>query len=259
MNLKINESDCLEMQYQLLNGMYFDNKNNLKDYLLCYSEIMDDYFWNIAYIKTKLDDNVLNDLKDDFRKINRNPSIYIGIDNENYVHNKSFLEANNYKLNNTDVYMILKNANKYEISADIKIVETEKEYNDFMQVLESAFGGEKTEENSYAGSITDCYYRAIKNTINSDKFHHIILYDNEIPISVATLNYIDGLAGINNVGTAQEYWNKGYGKQLMTYVVNKFEELGGGTLTLSTEHKSKNELFYEKLGFNSKYVMEQYM
>ena len=45
----------------------------------------------------------------------------------------------------------------------------------------------------------------------------------------------------------------------MTYLISKFNELGGEVLTLSTEYHSKNQIFYEKLGFEERYVMEQYM
>ena len=148
-----------------------------------------------------------------------------------------------------------------EINTNIKIVENETEYNDYMKVLASAYNDtlENSDENVYADAVTDCYYKAVKNTINSKEHIHIIVYDKNIPVSVATLSYVDGVGGINNVGTAQGYWNKGYGKQLIKFLINKFYELGGKILILSTEYQSKNQLFYERLGFKEKYVMEQYM
>lgn len=251
-------SNCLNMQYTLLKGMFFDYKKETDNYILCTSKIMDDYFWNIAYLKYKIDKEILNNIENEFITINRVSSIYI---DKNDNENKKLLLDNSYKVNNTDVYMLLENAKKVEITTNIKIVENEKEYNDFMNVLSSAYNDsiENPEENVYAEAVTKCYYDAVKNTMNNKEHLHIIVYDNNIPVSVATLNYINGIGGINNVGTAQGYWNKGYGKQLMTYLINKFEDLGGGMLTLSTEYHSKNQQFYEKLGFKEKYVMEQYM
>lgn len=251
-------SNCLNMQYKLLNGMFFDNKEEKENYILCTSKVMDDYFWNIAYVKYKIDKETLINIENEFATINRVSSIYI---DKNDQENRKLLLDNNYKVNNTDVYMLLENAKKVEITTNIKTVENEKEYNDFMKVLSSAYNDsiENPEENVYAEAVTKCYYDAVKNTMNSKEHLHIIVYDNNIPVSVATLNYINGVGGVNNVGTAQGHWNKGYGKQLMTYLINKFEELGGGILTLSTEYRSKNQQFYEKLGFKEKYVMEQYM
>ena len=261
MDNRMTASNCLDMQYELLKDMYFDNKVENEIYILGTSNIIDDYFWNIAYLKTEFNKEMLDNLETIFKNINRNPSIYISQSDICYESNKNLLKDNKYILNDIDAYMELKNPNKSNISLNIKVVENEKEYNDYMKVLASAYNDtkENPEENVYADAITDCYYKAIKNTIGDNIHYHIVAYDNDIPVSVATLSYKDKVGGINNVGTAQGYWNKGYGKQIITYTINKFEELGGGILTLSTEHKSKNQTFYERLGFEVKYVMEQYM
>lgn len=261
MNKEMTANNCLNMQYVLLKGMFFDDKKETDNYILCTSKVMDDFFWNITYIKNRLDKKMLTDLEAEFKSIHRTSSIYIGTNDKYYNENKQMLLTNGYTLNNTDVYMLLENPVDIDITTDIKIVENEKEYNDFMKVLSSAYNDviENPDENVYADAVTECYYNAVKNTLNSEEHIHIIVYDNNIPVSVATLNYVNGIAGINNVGTAQGYWNKGYGKQLMTYLIKKFQELGGGLLTLSTEYHSKNQQFYEKLGFKEKYVMEQYM
>lgn len=261
MDKSMNTNNCMNMQFELLDGMFFDNKEETPEYILCTSRVMDDYFWNIAYLKTKFNKENLGNLEEKFENIDRTPSIYIGYGEQFYLENKELIINSGYEINNTDVYMQLIAPHKSDINIDIKVVESEKEYNDFMSVLSSAYNDniESEEENVYADAVTECYYNAVKNTINSNKHYHIIAYANNIPVSVATLNYIDGVGGINNVGTAQGYWNKGYGKQVLTYLINLFEKLGGGVLTLSTEHNSKNQKFYEKLGFEEKYVMEQYM
>lgn len=259
MNKKITKTNCLNIQYELLNGLYFSNKLDTEEFLLCFSSIIDDCFWNIAYVKNELDLDKLKELETEFGKIDRTSTLYIGRDNKNYSANKKFLLENGYKLNDTDAYLVLNNPNKQEITTTIKIIENEEEYNDFMGVLDSAYGGEKTDENVYAGSITKPYYEVIRQTINSDRFYHIIAYDKRIPVSCATVSVKNGIYGVNNVGTAQGHWNKGYGKQIMTFIINKFERENGNILILSTEYESKNQRFYEKIGFKVKYVMEQYV
>ena len=261
MNKDLIGSNCLGMQFELLDGMFFDNKKETDNYVLCTSKTMDDYFWNIVYLKNKIDNETIKEIENEFKSINRTPSIYVSRDDENYIENRTFLISKGYKLNNTDVYMELEENKDIEINTNIKIVENATEYNDYMKVLASAYNDtlENSDENVYADAVTDCYYKAVKNTINSKEHIHIIVYDKNIPVSVATLSYVDGVGGINNVGTAQGYWNKGYGKQLIKFLINKFYELGGKILILSTEYQSKNQLFYERLGFKEKYVMEQYM
>ena len=169
---------------------------------------------------------------------------------------------NEYKLNDTDVFMILNDYKETDININIKVVETESEYNDFMKVLASAYNDniENSNENVYADAVTQCYYDAVRNSMNSGKTFHIIGYnEDDIPVSVATLNIVDGVGGINNVGTAQGFWNRGYSKQVLAFLIKIFKENKGEHLLLCTEHHTKNQTYYEKLGFKEIYVMEQYM
>lgn len=257
----MNENDCLDTQFRLLQGMFFDEKFENDRYMLCTSSVMDDHFWNVASIKKGLNSKTLREIEDKLKSLKRIPCIYIGIDNEYYYSNKKMLLDNGYRLCNSDVYMVLEKKKPLDIELEIKEVETEAEYNDFMDVLTSAFNGseENPDENVYAGDITDCYFGAIKDTIGDKKHMHMIAYDGGFPVAVATLSLVDGIGGVNRVGTRQGYWNRGYGKQMMTYVINKFGELGGKALIISTEYHSKNQKFYEKLGFKEIYVMEQYI
>ncbi len=261
MNKKMTGRNCLNMQYEVLEGLFFDNKEETDSYLLCTSRIIDDYYFNLAYIKNKIDIELIQILENQFKEINRTPSIYLSRDDINFSENKQILLNNGYRLNNIDVYMEFEKNIKIDINTDIRIVKNEKDYNDFMKVLSSAHNDkiENDEESLYSGVITENYYKAIKNSINSKKHFHFIEYDNNIPVCVSTLNIKEKIGIINDFGTAQGYWNMGFGKQLMAYMINKFYEMGGKILTLSTEYKSKNQLFYEKVGFKEKYIMEQFI
>ena len=257
-----NCSTCWNMQYELLNGMFFDTKEETKDYILCTSKVMDDYFWNMAYLKTEANEDIISEIEKKLKIMNRIPAIYIGKDDQYYEDNKKSILNNGYKLNDTDVFMILTDYKNIDINIRIKVVETESEYNDFMQVLASAYNDniENSNENVYADAVTKCYYDAVKNSMNNGKTLHIIGYNEDnIPVSVATLNIVDGVGGINNVGTAQGFWNRGYSKQVFSYLIKIFKEHKGENLLLCTEYHTKNQTYYEKLGFKEIYVMEQYM
>lgn len=254
-------SNCLDIEYKLLKGMYFDNIEENSNYVLCTSNIMDDYFWNLAYLKTKATDFLIDEIEYKLKKLNRVPALYIGRDDKYYVENKNIIVNKDYKLNDTDVFMILDKYKDVDINIKVKVVESEQEYNDFMKVLSSAYNDniENSFENVYQDAVTDPYYEAIKKSVSSDKTYHIIGYDNDIPVSVATLNTIDGVGFINNVGTRQGYWNKGYSKQVLMYLIRLFKEKNGKDLLLCTEYQSKNQKYYEKLGFKEIYIMEQYI
>ena len=258
---KFNCFNCLSMQYDLLKGMFFDNKDETKDYVLLTSNLMDDFFWNLAYLKNKTSDDIILEIENKLSNMNRKFCLYIGRDDEYFNENKNLILKSKYKLKDTDVFMIRDTSFVSEINIKVKVVETEKEYNDFMKVLSSAYNDdvENSNENVYADAVTKCYYDAIKMTINNGKTYHIIGYDNDMPVSVATLNISGDIGAINNVGTMQGYWNKGYSRQVISYLVNFFKEKGGKDLILCTEYHSKDQKYYEKLGFKEVYVMEQFV
>lgn len=254
-------SNCLNMQYDLLTGLYYDSKEETDDYVLCISNIMNDYFWNLAYLKKEVDDKIISKLEDKFNNMGLISCLYLGRDDTSYEYNKNLLINMGYRLNDTDVYMVLDNYKDVDINLNIKVVETESEYNDYMKVLSSAYNDniENPEENVYSDAITKDYYTSIKKSIGNGKAYHIIGYDGNIPVSVATLSISNGIGGINNVGTAQGYWNKGYSKQVLSYLVKLSKEEGVEDLILCTEYHTKNQTYYEKLGFKEVYVMEQYI
>ena len=257
-----NSRTCWSMQYELLKDMFFDIKEETNDYVLCISNVIDDYFWNMAYLKTKANDNIISEIENKLKNKNRTPALYIGRDDIYYLDNKNIAIDKGYKINDIDVVMILDNYKDVDINIDIKVVKTNDQYNDFMKVLSSAYNDniENSDENVYEGAVTKCYYDAIKNSMNNSKTYHLVGYNlDNIPVSVATLNIVDGVGFINNVGTAQGFWNKGYSKQVLAYLINIFKENNGESLLLCTEYHSKNQTYYEKLGFKEIYVMEQYV
>ena len=156
--------------------------------------------------------------------------------------------------------MLLNNYKSIDINIDIRVVKNRKEYKDFMKVLSSVYNDniESKEENVYANVINKTYYKAIRESFNSSRTYHIIAYDNKKPVSVATLNIYRNIGMIKNVGTAQGFWNKVYSKQVLSYLIQLFKDKNGKDLLLYTEYHSKNQAYYEKLGFKEIYVMEQY-
>lgn len=253
----------MRTQYDLLKGLYFDDKIEKDRCSIYKSDIITDNFWNIATlnIENAFDDvSILTDIEQQFEKISRKPCIYIPRTMDNYDNHKSYLVNNGYKVNDTDAYMVFVGSNNHvEIIDDIEKVDTNKQYNDFMEVMESAYSGEITKDNPYAGSITNEYYEAIKKSLGNNHFHHYILYKDGQPASIATLSCNNGHAVINNVGTKKEYQNIGLGKQIIKYCIDESKKLGSETLFLFTEYKSKNEQWYAKQGFKTIFVNEQYL
>lgn len=250
----------MDIQYDLLIGLYFDKKILNNKFKIFVSDIIKDNFWNIAILENEnvLDDEtVFADIDKQFANIGRQPCIYIPQPIEKH---KGSLQKNGYNVQDTDSYMFFGDNNiGTEITDTVRQLQTDEQYDDFMNVMASGYSGEVDNENPYAGSITPEYYEAIKRSMNNKKFNHMILYKDGIAVSVATISYENGYGVINNVATRKDYWNLGLGKQLMQACVNKFNELGGGELFLVTEKGSKNEAWYTKLGFKTRFIIEQYV
>lgn len=253
----------MQTQYDLLEGLYFDSEIKKDSYNIYKSDIITDNFWNIATLNKEYvfdDASNLADIEQHFKNISRKPCIYIPRILNKYTDYRNYLIDNGYEVNDIDAYMAFTGSDKnIEIINKIEKVKTNKQYDDFMEVLQSAYSGEITEENPYAGSITGEYYKAIKKSLSNDQFSHFVLYKNGDPASVATLSHRNGYGSINNVGTKNKYQNLGLGKQIMKQCVDEFNKLGGKTLFLFTEHKSKNEQWYTRQGFETMFINEQYV
>lgn len=53
MEKSMNTYNCMNMQFELLDGMFFDNREETSYYILCTSKVMDDYFWEYCIFKNK--------------------------------------------------------------------------------------------------------------------------------------------------------------------------------------------------------------
>lgn len=255
----------MKKQFKLLQGMYLDQCSENDGYTFFKSNIISDNYWNFAANVTYQDlckDGLLSDIEDTFRQADRMPCIYIPDFMKDSDLIQEFLFSNGYKKRDLDSFMFFRDWNiQINIQNEVKEVQDREGLKAFIDVLNDAFGGEPSEENPYGGAVDESYEKALEKSLdnNEKKFHHMVLFEGSIPVSVATLTYKDGYGGIYSVGTKTEYHNRGYGKQIMKACVDKFYELGGGELLISTEKDSKNEVWYKKLGFETKFINEQYV
>lgn len=252
-------------QFELLKGMFMDQYQEKDGFTFFRSNIINDSFWNFAanitYQNLKID-GFLKNLEETFRQEDRVPCIYIPTFAEDSDLIRGYLSGNGYQIRDHDAFMFFNDwSSQINIMNEVKEVENRKDLEAFIDVLNDAFGGEPTEENPYGGTVDASYERALEKSLDNDekKFHHMVLFEGNNPVSIATLTYKDGYGGLNNVGTKTEYWNKGYGKQIVKACIDKFHKLGGGILYLLTEKDSKNELWYKNLGFKIRFINEQYV
>lgn len=252
-------------QFELLKGMYLNQCQEIDGCTFFKSNIIKDNFWNFTTNITYQDfekDGFLKNIEETFRQAERIPCIYIPTFMEDSDLIQKYLFSYEYEIKDHDVFMFFNDWTiKINIENEVKQVKNKEDLKAFIEVLNDAFGGEPTEENPYGGAVDASYEKALEKSLNNKekKFHHMVLFERNNPVSVATLTFKDGYGGLYNVGTKMGYQNKGYGKQILKACVDKFHELGGEKLYLFTEKDSKNELWYKKLGFETKFINEQYV
>jgi len=234
----------LKMHYTVQQGMYFDECIENEDYAIFLSKIVEDSFWNYSVLKNESDiETTILKIENAFKKVDRNSCIYLFKNN----YEKKLYDMK-YELINTETWMIYKQQNVKQVSHNVIKVENEKQKQDFLEVFRDAYGGEVTPDNPY-GDLSKSYYDALDRTFENNNFVHFILYDNEIPASIATICNVDNNMGIYNVGTKQQYRKKGYATQVTNACINYAINNNYNNLFLQTEPDSNVEKLYRNIGF----------
>lgn len=204
-----------------LNGqlyLYMSNVIRKQDYDIYYSDVIDDEYWNFAYLKNRevsLDD-IFDEIKSNMNKLNRNPILYI---TSNIIDSKLQENIKNSKLKSlyTDVWMTLDNLEQFELYKSkidfsvCKVDETLKEQ--FIQAIMDGFSGDNPED-PYE-SLSDGYKIALEKSFNENNSEYKVIHylgkKEKEAISTATVVYKKDKAIIYNVTTNKKY-------QKMVYV-----------------------------------------
>lgn len=144
---------------------------------------------------------------------------------------------------------------QYEIDTEIKQINTsnlsEKDIievsdadmlDDWVIPITSAFEAAAQDSKLYL----DLSKKAFSS--NSNRLKHFILYENDKPISSATLCFFDKIARLDNVATLKEKQGLGYGKKIVQYCTNKSKLAGSNRMVF--ESSKQGIKLYRKLGFS---------
>jgi predicted GNAT family acetyltransferase len=251
----------MDWHFDVQKGMYFDKKISLNGCDIFLSDIIEDGFWNYAFVPSYIDLKlVLDGIEQQFQKASRQPCIYIA-DAQKHPTVIQTLTERRYVPLSEESFMTYSSKQSITVkptTLSTKRVVDEASQKDFVEVFSSAYGGEKTAEQPY-GELDKTYMDALMRSFGGlYKFFHYICYEGKTPVSIATLCYVNGKGGLYNVGTVPTYRGKGYGTVATKVCIDKWLELGGDTLFLQTETESVVEKWYYKLGFNLNFVGQTY-
>jgi N-acetylglutamate synthase and related acetyltransferases len=254
--------NLFEQHYLLQEGMYFADKDSTNNGVIYLSDLIKDFYWNMLVLKDdiKLDDKILNQIEIDFGKNKRSSCIYLFSNDFQYADNSKFLQQHGYASAGRETWQVYDGRSiTINEEKELKLVRTQKDKEDFIDVFVSAYGGEKSLEQPYGAlpnTYVDCLRRSMDDT---KKNHHFIVYNNQFPASVATLCFEDGIGGLYNVGTKPAYRGRGFGLYVTQACIEQWKKLKGNSLFLQTEIGSKVENWYKSLAFTEVFVGEFYV
>jgi len=87
----------------------------------------------------------------------------------------------------------------------------------------------------------------VKPTVDDPETFRYILFDGDTPVSSSTFIAEDGIAGCFDVVTPTEHQRKGYGEELMKFMVKEQAQLGRKLIVLQASEAG--EVLYRRMGF----------
>ena len=251
-----------------LNGnlnLFFSDVIKSDNYDIYYSDVIEDEYWNYAYLKSGVDfERTIKEVALKMKQINRKPVIYI---TSNIMNEKMKQDIKELKLSlvYTDCWMFLENLNEfktYKNSKDFDIYKVDKRLQDkFIKSVMDGFSGDNPDDpydklpEGYKISIE----RSFKNNwSDSIKIINYLGMKNNEPISTATVIYNQDNAVLYNITTLKDFQRKGFGKQMMYYILNELSKLKIKEVCLQTEKGYYTEEVYRKIGFKEKILGKVY-
>lgn len=244
------------LQYHFLvqQGMYFDKKE-IQDHCIYFgSDLIEDSVWNYG-ISADMSSEGLKNFATFCKRINKPCNLYVPMESRQYndelIVQEGFLRpADGGNEIITESWMSFKEK-RYQLKRNYNVVQvhTEQQKKDFIEVFIEAYGGGKTAEKPY-GDLSESYTLALSRTFGNSKFYHFICYENDVPVSIATLCYNEGNGGLYNVGTKPAYERRGFGLAVTDACIDKWISLKGKALFLQTETGTGIDTWYNKIGFD---------
>lgn len=246
--------------------LYLSNIIKNKDYDIYYSEIIDDEYWNFAYLKNNkvLIKEIFENVKKNMNKLNRNPEIYITSNILNDTLQEQ-IENSNLQLLYTDVWMTLDNLKqfkKYKSQVDFSIHKVDEKLKEqFIQAIMDGFSGDNPED-PY-GNLQNGYKVALEKSFSENNSEYKIIHylgkKESESVSTATVVYRKDKAIIYNVTTNKQYQKKGVCKQMMSEIIQNLVKLKINTVCVQTEKGFYTEQVYKNMGFTEKILGKAYV
>ena len=237
--------------------LLFENSKryDYERFTIFYLNEFDDDYLNLAI---NLKSESIDEFESDFYEIkqimnNQNRKASVLINNSDLI-NKINYKKIGLEISDDSVWLMIDNMNEFpryksDINVHIKKINKgeEKEY---PYLVEEGFK-KHSELDPYDG-LSKSIITAIKRScfINNQFItEHYVAENNEKKIGTATIMFNKEIAFIYNITTNLNYRKYGVCKELMSYVINRINELNIDMAVLQTEKGFYPEQIYKKMGF----------
>ena len=245
--------------------LYASNVIKKGNYNILLSDLIDDAYWNYAYLKNHSIDfsQIWEEINSEMKKNNREPAIYItsNISNEEL---EEKIKGINLECLYTDVWMVIEdlgNFRNYKSKLNLKVSRVGEDLKEeFVQAIMDGFSGDNSDD-PYE-SLSDGYRIALEQSMNKyDSKYKIINYAgifNEQVISTATVLYKGNKAIVYNITTNKMFQKQGVCKQMMTEIIEDLNRIGIEIVCLQTEQGFYTEQVYKNMGFKEVMIGRAY-
>jgi len=250
---------------QLNSKLYFSEHIIKPDYDICYSNFIDDSYWNYAYLKNNNIDFTLTfqSIINDLHCLRRTPTLYVTSDILNSELNK-YIEDNHFQLLYTDSWLVLNDISKFPSFKSPLSFTTRKvdiaASNKFIDAVMIGFSGDNPDD-PYE-SLSDGYRTSLEKSFYSDDNNYRIIHylgeKNGEVISTASVVYKDNSAILYNITTNKKYQKLGVCKQMMSDIITKLKSFGIDKICVQTEKDYYPEKIYQNFGFKKAILGKAY-
>ena len=253
----------LDFHFNSLQGTYFSEYIKCDGYVLLFSDLVEDAYYNYATQTTKNINEILKDALVMFQNRNRRRAIYVTPDSN--VYEDESLIPKGFSKWAEDSWMVLDNPTKlrdFETPLGLTVEKVEFEQRDeYVKVFQMAYGGNnptdpyanlpvyysqslrRSFENTPSGYKMECYWARIKGK----------------PVGIAQMFWNDTIAGVYGVGTIEEFRKQGVGICIMSHLTKLAIAQKIPTIMLQTETGSKVEQWYIHMGFKTIFTASYYV
>lgn len=254
-----------KMLYECQIGMYIDELIKLKSGFIVYSKYVEDKSWNYftcfkafsrrSFLK------LWEQAKDKFLELNRKPYIALSPSTRLAFGAKRYFDEH-FELDERVTVMLCRGFDKkFDLDSDYTFKRIDNNLE--KEVFINTFTTSKTQvlPGDTYDKLPSYYFDALRASFEHSgewEFIHYLSYYKSEPIGMVSVCKKGEYAGLYGGGTYAKFRGKGVFTNLLNFISQQLQKEGVKYFFGITEKDSKNERYYNKLGWNEAFEIDVY-